>query len=83
MNRNQVGTWKKHHGWPREHKAEEMDLDLDDSQGVRYCVVCDYEAEDMSDRMGTLGVSMRIRNQLIILEGSLNELSMIENMLKL
>ena len=43
---------RKHHGWPREHKAEEMDLDLDESQGVRYCVVCDYEAEDMYDLDG-------------------------------
>ena len=38
----------KHHGWPSDKKSEDMDISRD-SQGVRYCVLCDYEAEDMYD----------------------------------
>ena len=38
----------KHHGWPSDQKTEDMDISCS-SQGVRYCVICDYEAEDMYD----------------------------------
>ena len=38
----------KHHGWPSDQKTEDMDISCS-SQGVRYCVLCDYEAEDMYD----------------------------------
>ena len=34
--------------WPINQKAEDMDISCD-SQGARYCVLCDYEAEDMYD----------------------------------
>ena len=38
----------KHHGYPGDQKTEDMDISCS-SQGVRYCVICDYEAEDMYD----------------------------------
>ena len=38
----------KHHGWPSDQKTDYMDISRE-SQGVRYCVICDYEAEDMYD----------------------------------
>ena len=38
----------KHHGWPSDQETEEMDVSCE-SQGVRYCVICEYEAEDMYD----------------------------------
>ena len=38
----------KHHGWPGEENTENMDISRE-SQGVRYCVICDYEAEDFYD----------------------------------
>ena len=38
----------KHHGWPIDQNVEDMDISSS-SQGVRYCVICDYEAEDMYD----------------------------------
>ena len=38
----------KQHGWPSIYKSEDMDISCD-SQGARYCVLCDYEAEDMYD----------------------------------
>ena len=40
----------KYHGWPGEEKTGEIDMDIScESQGVRYCVICDFEAEDMYD----------------------------------
>ena len=33
----------QNHGWPEEQKS----VDLDSSQGVRYCIKCNHEAEDM------------------------------------
>ena len=38
----------KHHGWPSDEQTEDMDISRE-SQGVRYCVICDYEAEDFYD----------------------------------
>ena len=35
----------ENHGWPEADKS----VDLDSSQGVRYCIKCNYEAEDMYD----------------------------------
>ena len=34
--------------WPSDQETEEMDVSCE-SQGVRYCVICEYEAEDMYD----------------------------------
>ena len=40
----------KYHGWPGDEKTDDMDIDIScESQGVRCCVICDYEAEDMYD----------------------------------
>ena len=41
----------KYHGWPGDVNSDGMeDMDVSSSsQGVRYCVICDYEAEDMYD----------------------------------
>ena len=39
------------HGWPGDEKTDDMDISCE-SQGVRYCVICDYEAEDMYDLEG-------------------------------
>lgn len=38
----------KHHGWPSDEKSDDMDISRE-SQGARYCVICDYEAEDFYD----------------------------------
>ena len=46
----------QNHGWPeivqtqsdKSQRAEDMDISTE-SQGARYCVICDYEAEDMYD----------------------------------
>ena len=38
----------KYHGWPGDEKTDDMDIRCE-SQGVRYCMICDYEAEDMYD----------------------------------
>ena len=35
----------ENHGWPKEKES----VDLDSSQGIRYCSICNYEAEDMYD----------------------------------
>jgi hypothetical protein len=47
VNERELG-WQmgKHHGWPSDQKTDDMDISRE-SQGVRYCVICDYEAEDM------------------------------------
>jgi hypothetical protein len=39
----------KHHGWPSDQKTEDMDTSCS-SQGVRYCVICDYEADLMKHK---------------------------------
>ena len=38
----------RNHGWPNDQNMEDMD-ETSSSQGARYCVICDYQAEDMYD----------------------------------
>ena len=40
-----VWHMSENHGWPKEKES----VDLDSSQGVMYCSICHYKAEDMFD----------------------------------